>query len=238
MEIYNRSRCTYGSPRVHAELARLGVHCGRKRVARLMRAQALVGVHARKRYRRAKPGVTVHAPDLVRRNFNPAAQDQLWAADVTQFRTGEGWLYLATVIDLWSRRVVGWSTGTTPNSELVSAALVLAATRRRSRKRVVHHSDRGAAYTSISFSQRIVELELEQSFGRVGDCYDNAVAESFFATLKRELAWIHQTKTWATRADLAEALGDYIEDFYNPTRIQRRLGHLSPIEFESTTVAS
>jgi hypothetical protein len=117
----------------------------------------------------------VYAPDLVRRNFNPAGPDQLWAADVTQFRTGQGWLYLATVIDLWSRRVIGWSTGTTPNAELVSAALVLAATRRQPRKGVVHHSDRGAAYTSISFSQRVIELELDQSFGRVGDCYDKAM---------------------------------------------------------------
>jgi putative transposase len=201
-----------------------------------MRAQALVGAHTRKRWRRSKPG-TAHAPDLVRRNFNPAGQDQLWAADVTQFRTGEGWLYLATVIDLWSRRVVGWSTGTTPNSDLVSQALVVAATGRHPSRRVVHHSDRGAAYTSISFSQRVIDLELDQSFGRVGDCYDNAVAESFFATLKRELAWIHHSKTWATRAQLAEALSDYIDDFYNPQRIQRRLTYRSPIDFENTVAS-
>ena len=236
-EVYDRSRRTYGAPRVHAELARLGVRCGRKRVARLMRAQGLVGVHARKRWRRAKPGPAVHAPDLVRRNFNPAGPDRFWAADVTQFRTSEGWLYLATVIDLWSRRIVGWSTGRTPNSELVSQALVLAATRRRPRKKVVHHSDRGAAYTSISFSQRIVELELDQSFGRTGDCYDNAVAESFFATLKRELAWIHKIKTWPTRAELTDALLDYIEDFYNPQRIQQRLGYQSPLHFEKTVAS-
>lgn len=235
-EIYTRSRCTYGAPRVHAELARLGMRHSRKRVARLMRAQALVGVHARKKWRRSKPG-GVHAPDLVRRDFNPAGQDQLWAADVTQFRTGEGWLYLATVIDLWSRRVVGWSTGVTPNSDLVSKALVLAATRRQPRKRVVHHSDRGAAYTSISFSQRVIELELDQSFGRTGDCYDNAVAESFFATLKRELEWIHHRKTWPTRVELTGALFDYIDDFYNPQRIQQRLTYRSPIDFENTVAS-
>jgi putative transposase len=171
-EIYTRSRRTYGSPRVHAELARQGVRCSRKRVARLMKSRALVGVHARRRWRRAKPGVGVFAPDLVRRNFNPAGQDQPWAADVTQFRTGEGWLHLAIVMDLWSRRVIGWSTGTAPNAELVSHALVLAAMRRHPRKRVVHHSHRGAAYTSIAFSQRVVELELDQSLGRTGDCYD------------------------------------------------------------------
>lgn len=237
-EIYTRSRCTYGAPRVHAELAHLGVRCGRKRVARLMRAEALVGVHARKRWRRARPGkFGIYAPDLVRRNFNPTARDQLWAADVTQFHTNEGWLYLATVIDLWSRRVIGWSTGSTPNSDLVSSALVLAATRRRPAKRVVHHSDRGAAYTSIAFSQRIVELELDQSFGRTGDCYDNAAAESFFATLKRELEWIHQRKNWPTRAALTDALLDYIEDFYNPQRIQHRLGYQSPIQFENTVAS-
>jgi putative transposase len=237
-DIYTRSRCTYGAPRVHAELAGLGVRCGRKRVARLMRSQALVGAHARKRWRRARPGQAgVYAPDLVRRNFNPTGRDQLGAADVTQFRTGEGWLYLATVVDLWSRRVIGWSTGTSAASELVSNALVLAATRRQPRKRVVHHSDRGAAYTSIAFSQRIVELELDQSFGRVGDCYDNAAVESFFATLKRELDWIHQRKTWPTRAALIEALLDYIEDFYNPQRIQKRLGYQSPINFENTVAS-
>jgi putative transposase len=136
-----------------------------------MKSQALVGVHARRRWRRAKP-VGVFAPDLVRRNLNPAGPDQLWAADVTQFRTGQGWLHLATVVELWSKRVVGWATGATPNAELVSHAFVLAATRRQRRKRVVHHPDRGAAYTSIAFSQRVVELELDQSLGRTGDCYD------------------------------------------------------------------
>jgi transposase InsO family protein len=152
-----------------------------------MRAQALVGVHARKRWRRSKPGGGVQAPDLVRRNFNPAGPDQLWAADVTQFRTGQGWLHLATVMDLWSRRVIGWSTGTSPDSELVSRALVMAAVRRQPRTRVVHHSDRGAAYTSISFSQRVIELELDQSFGRTGDCYDKAMVS--YCTPLRWLGW-------------------------------------------------
>src|SRR4029450_2958311 len=137
---------TYGAPRVHAELARLGRRCGRKRVARLMRSQQLVGVHARRRWRRGRPDAAA-APDLVQRNFNPAGPDRLWAADVTQFRTGEGWLHLAAVIDLWSRRVVGWAMGTTANAELVSDALVMAFQRRRPHRRVVHHSDRGAAYT-------------------------------------------------------------------------------------------
>lgn len=216
---------------MHGELARLGVRCGRKRVARLMRESGLVGVHARRRWRTARSGA-VRAPDLVQRNFDPAGPDQLWAADVTQFRTGEGWLYLAAVIDLWSRRAIGWSTGNSATTELVSQALVMAATRRAPRRRAIHHSDRGAAYTSLAFSQRITELELHQSLGKTGDCYDNAAAEAFFATLKRELAWIHHTERWRTRDQLRAALFDYIEDFYNPQRIQQRLGHQSPVDFE------
>jgi putative transposase len=235
-EIHTRSRCTYGAPRVHAELGRLGRRCGRKRVARLMRGQRLVGVHARRRWRRGRPD-TASAPDLVRRDFNPAGPDRLWAADVTQFRTGEGWLHLAAVIDLWSRRVVGWAMDITVNADLVTDALVMAFNRRRPDRRVVHHSDRGAVYTSLAFSRRVAELELDQSFGSTGDCYDNAAVESFFATLKRELAWIHATKTWPTRVGLRSALFDYIEGFYNPQRIQQRLGHRSPINFEQDSAA-
>jgi len=136
------------------------------------------------------------------------------------------------VIDLWSRRVVGWSMGPTPNSDLVTDALMMAFSRRRPDRRVVHHSDRGAAYTSLAFSRRVAELELDQSFGSTGDCYDNAVVEAFWATLKRELAWIHQTNTWATTAALRSALFDYIGTFYNPQRTQQRLRFHSPNEYE------
>jgi putative transposase len=236
VEVHQRSRCTYGAPRVHAELRRLEWRCARKRVARLMRASGLVGVHARRRWRNGRPDVAP-AADLVNRDFTPRGPDQVWAADITQFRTAEGWLYLAAVIDLWSRRVVGWSMSTSPNSELVSDALLMAFERRRPDRRVVHHSDRGAAYTSFAFSRRVVELELDQSFGSTGDCYDNAAVESFWATLKRELAWIHATKTWTTRAELRSALFDYIEGFYNPQRIQQRLGHRSPVDYEQHSVA-
>jgi putative transposase len=135
----------------------------------------------------------------------------------------------AAVIDLWSRRVIGWSTGNSATTELVSQALVMAAPQGPAR-RAIHHSDRGAAYTSLAFSQRITELELHQSFGKTGDCY--AAAEAFFATLKRELAWTCHTERWRTRDQLRSALSGYIEDFYNPERIQRRLGHRSPIDFE------
>jgi putative transposase len=235
-EIHERSRCTYGAPRVHAELARIGRRCGRKRVARLMRAHGLVGVHARRRWRRGRLDVAA-APDLVARNFNPKGPDRLWAADVTQFRTDEGWLHLAAVIDLWSRRVVGWAMDHTVTAALVSDALVMAFERRRPDRRVVHHSDRGAVYTSLAFSRRVAELELAQSFGSTGDCYDNAAVESFFATLKRELAWIHATKHWSTREELRTALFDYIEGFYNPERIQQRLGHRSPVNYEQDSAA-
>jgi transposase InsO family protein len=222
---------------VHAELTHAGWRCGRKRVARLMRTQHLVGAHTRRRWRTARPGVVVAAADLVRRNFDPIGPDVLWAADVTQIRTGEGWLYLAAVLDLWSRRVVGWAMGNAVNAELVGDALLMAFERRRPDRRVVHHSDRGAVYTSLAFSTRLVELELDQSFSAVGSCYDNAAVESFFATLKRELAWIHQRTTWSTRTALRTALFDYIEGFYNPERIQQRLDHRSPIDFENHAVA-
>jgi putative transposase len=235
-EVHERSRRTYGAPRVHAELRRHDHRCSRKRVARLMRVEGLVGVHARRRWRRGRPDVAP-APDLVNRDFTPSGPDQVWAADVTQFRTHEGWLHLAAVIDLWSRRVVGWSMSNSPNSELVTDALLMAFQRRRPDRRVVHHSDRGAAYTSLAFSQRVRELEVDQSFGSTGDCYDNAAVEAFWATLKRELGWIHNTTTWPNRAELRSALFDYIEGFYNPKRIQRRLGHQSPADYEQHTAA-
>jgi putative transposase len=235
-EVHERSRRTYGAPRVHAQLRRLDQRCSRKRVARLMRAHGMVGVHARRAWRRGRPEVA-SAPDLVNRDFAPSGPDQVWAADVAQFRTHEGWLHLAAVIDLWSRRVVGWSMSNSPNSELVTDALLMAFQRRRPDRRVVHHSDRGAAYTSLAFSQRVTELELDQSFGSTGDCYDNAAVEAFWATLKRELGWIHNTTTWPNRADLRSALFDYIEGFYNPKRIQYRLGHQSPADYEQHTAA-
>jgi putative transposase len=236
LAIHERSRRTYGAPRVHAELRRLDQRCSRKRVARLMRTSGLVGVHARRRRRRGRPDVAP-APDLVNRDFTPSGPDQVWAADVTQFRTHEGWLHLAAVIDLWSRRIVGWSMSASPNSELVTDALLMAFQRRRPDRRVVHHSDRGAAYTSLAFSQRVRDLELDQSFGSTGDCYDNAAVEAFWATLKRELGWIHNMTTWPNRAELRSALFDYIEGFYNPNRIQRRLGHQSPADYEQHSAA-
>jgi transposase InsO family protein len=236
-QVHERSRRTYGSPRIHAELRRLDQRCSRKRIARLMRISGLVGVHARRRWRRGRPDVAP-APDLVNRRFDPVGVDRVWAADVTQFRTGEGWLYLAGVIDLYSRRIVGWSMSARPDTDLVTDALIMAFQRRRPDRRVVHHSDRGAIYTSLAFGHRLADYGLAQSFGSTGDCYDNAAVEAFWATLKRELSWIHQRSTWATRDQLRGALFDYIEAFYNPERIQRRLDHHSPTNYEKlTTVA-
>jgi putative transposase len=194
-------------------------------------------VHARRRWRRGRPD-TAPAPDLVNRRFDPPGPDRLWAADVTQFRTGQGWLYLAGVIDLYSRRVVGWAMSDRPDTDLVTDALMMAFQRRRPDRRVVHHSDRGAVYTSLAFSHRLTERGLDQSFGSTGDAYDNAAAEAFWATLKRELAWIHQRTTWSTRTELRTAVFDYIEAFYNPERIQRRLGHHKPAAYEKTTAVA
>lgn len=235
-EVHSRSRRTYGAPRVHAELGRLGQHTARKRVARLMREQGLVGAHSRRKWRTGKPN-TAWAPDLLERDFNPAGRDLVWAADVTQFRTEEGWLHLAGVIDLYSRRVIGWAMGNTPDADLVIDAMVMAFERRRPDQRVIHHADRGAAYTSMAFGQQLERLGIVASFGSTGDAYDNAAVEATWSVLKRELAWIHGQHTWRTRDLLRSAIFDYIEGFYNTTRIKQRLGYRSPAEFEQQASA-
>jgi hypothetical protein len=235
-EIHTRSRTTYGSPRVHAELRRLDQRCSRKRVARLMAARGLVGAHARRKWRRGQPDVAP-APDLVNRDFTATKPDEIWAADVTQFWTQEGWLYFAGVIDLYSRRVVGWAMSSSPDADLVIDALLMGFERRRPDEKLIHHSDRGAIYTSLAFGNRAAELGVTRSFGSTGDCYDNAAVESLWATLKRDLNWIYGKKTWQSRDLLRSAIFDYIEGFYNPQRIQKRLGYRSPADFESAAVA-
>ena len=235
-EIHQRSRTTYGAPRIHAELRRLDQRCGKKRVARLMAAGGLVGAHARRKWRRGRPDVAP-APDLVNREFTASRPDEIWAADVTQFWTTEGWLYFAGVIDLYSRRVVGWSMSNSPDADLVIDALLMGFQRRRPDQKLIHHSDRGAVYTSLAFGNRAAELGITRSFGSTGDCYDNAAVESLWATLKRDLNWIYGRKTWTSRDLLRSAIFDYIEGFYNPERIQKRLGYRSPADFESASVA-
>lgn len=235
-EIHQRSRTTYGAPRIHAELRRLDQRCGKKRVARLMAANGLVGAHARRKWRRGRPDVAP-APDLVNREFTASRPDEIWAADVTQFWTTEGWLYFAGVIDLYSRRVVGWALSNSPDADLVIDALLMGFQRRRPDEKLIHHSDRGAVYTSLAFGSRAAELGVTRSFGSTGDCYDNAAVESLWATLKRDLNWIYGRRTWTSRDLLRSAVFDYIEGFYNPERIQKRLGYRSPADFESASVA-
>jgi len=170
-DIHTRSRTTYGAPRIHAELRRIRQCCSRKRVARIMRERGIVGLHARRRWRHGRPDVAP-APDLVGRNFSPSRRDAVWGADVTQFRTMEGWLYFAGVIDLYSRRVIGWAMSGSPDAGLVIDALLMAFERRRPDEQVIHHSDRGGIYTSLSFGQRANELGIARSFGSTGDCFD------------------------------------------------------------------
>ena len=228
--IHHRSRRTYGAPRVHAELRAQGVRCGRKRVARLMGRAGLAGAH-RRRYRsttRQDP-TAVAAPDLVQRDFTASRPDQLWVADMTYVTTGEGWLYLATVLDVWSRRVVGWAMGDRSRAALVVDALNMAVGNQCPGMGVVHHSDRGAQYTSLAFSQRCRDAGIAPSMGSVGDAYDNALAEAFFATLETELL---MRQSFATRQAARLALFDFIEGFYNSHRRHSALGYLSPAEFE------
>lgn len=235
-EIHTRSRTTYGSPRIHAELRRLNERCSKKRVARLMASNGLVGAHVEGKWRRGRPDVAP-APDLVNRDFSATRPDEIWAADVTQFWTSEGWLYFAGVIDLYSRRVVGWSMSSSPDADLVTCALLMGFQRRRPDEKLIHHSDRGAVYTSLAFGNRAAELGVTRSFGSTGDCYDNAAVESLWATLKRDLNWIYGKQTWRSRSLLRSAIFDYVEGFYNPERIQKRLGYRSPADFESASVA-
>lgn len=228
--IHEDSRGTYGIPRVHAELRFGGIRCSRKRVARLMRAAGLEGVHRRRfvrttvRDRDAAP-----APDLVNRDFRADRPDRLWVADITYLPTWQGFLYLAAVVDVFSRAVVGWAMAGHLRTELILDAVDMATARRRPSDGVVHHSDRGTQYTSIAFGLRCREAGIVQSMGSTGDAYDNALAESFFATLETELI---DRSSWRTRADARLAVFDYIEAFYNPRRRHSSLGQLSPAEFE------
>lgn len=226
--VHARSRGTYGSPRVHAELREAGP-VGRKRVARLMRQAGLVGCRPRGFRRTTIADPTVQAADLVQRAFRPGDLDRLWVSDITYVRTDEGWLYLAAILDAHSRRVVGWSLADHLRTELALAALDMALTRRRPAPGLVHHSDRGTQYLAHAYTARLTEQHVRQSVGCPGTCWDNAVPESFFATLKTEL--LHR-QTWATRQQARTAIFEYIEGFYNRQRRHSTLGYLSPAEFE------
>jgi len=234
-EIHAESGKTYGSPRVHAEL-RLedDIRVGKKRVERLMRRAGLSGMVRRRRGKTtvSVPGIRT-APDLVERDFNPAAVNRLWAADITYIRTWEGWLYLASVMDCYSRRIVGWALADHLRAELVVDALEMAVARRRPDAGLVHHSDQGSQYTSLIFTRRCRAVGIDVSMGSRGDCFDNAVLESFHASLKKDV--IHR-QSWPTKAEARTAVFDYIEVFYNRRRRHSTLGMLSPLEFENGTL--
>jgi putative transposase len=230
-QIHSANRGVYGAPRVHAELRLAhGIRVGRKRVERLMRRVGLSGLIPRRRGRTTirVPGVRV-ADDLVQRQFRPTAPNVLWVADITYLRSGEGWLYLCAVQDAFSRRIVGWSMADHMRSDLVVDALQMAIARRQPEAGLIHHSDQGSQFVSLAFGQAAGKAGIARSMGSRGDCFDNAVAESFFATLKKEL--IHR-RSWPEREELRREVFDYIEIFYNASRRHSTLGMLSPARYE------
>jgi putative transposase len=227
----------YGAPRIHAELSDAhAIRVGRKRVARLMRRLGIEGVAAQRRPRNRPCGMEAPAaPDLVKRDFTATAPNQLWVADITYVPTWEGWLFLAVVIDAFSRRCVGWSMRNDLRAELVVDALGMAITRRKPADGVVHHSDRGSQYASLAFGATLRDSGVLASMGSRGDAYDNAAAESFMATIKKELIY---RKTFKTRNAARLAIFDYIERFYNPLRRHSTLGQKSPIDYEMAAAAA
>ena len=230
---YERSDETYGAPRIHRELRAAGTRVSKKRVARVMRADGLV---ARLPSRKVRTTDSAHAhpvaPNLLARQFdvNGVAVNCIWVSDITYVPTREGWLYLATVLDLASRRVVGWAMRETLEAELALSALRMAVGARRPAPGLVHHSDRGAQYASAEYRALLAAHRIQASMSRKGDCWDNAVAESFFATLKVELIDRHR---WPTRAAARQAIFRYIETWYNPRRRHSTLGYLSPVHYEA-----
>jgi putative transposase len=234
--VHASSRETYGSPRVHAELRAGGEKHGRKRVARLMRAAGLVGASRRragvtttKRDKEARP-----APDLVDRGFTATAPNQLWVADITFVPTATGFLYLAVVLDACSRKIVGWAMANQLRAELVLDAMEMAIGQRRPGD-VIHHSDQGSQYTSLAFGKRCKEAGVRPSMGSVGDAYDNAMCESFFATLECELL---ERRRFASQAEAGMACFSFIEGWYNPVRLHSSLGYRSPMAYEEAMEAA
>ena len=227
--IHADSRATYGAPRIHAELVDEGVQVGRKRIERLMKATGIAGVSRRKAARTTFRDERVRpACDLVDRNFYADAPDQLWVADITYIPTWAGFLYLAVVLDAFSRRIVGWAMGHSLKAQLVLDALNMALTQRRPAD-VIHHSDQGSQYTSVAFGFRCKEAGVRPSMGSVGDAYDNAMCESFFATLECELL---DRRKFQTKAAARMAIFQFIEGWYNPGRRHSALGYQSPVNYE------
>lgn len=230
-EIHEKSKGTYGAPRIHAELADVDdLHVGRKRVARLMRAAGLQGVSRRKapHTTQRQPGARP-APDLVQRDFTAEAPNRLWVADITYIATRTGWLYLAVVVDAWSRKVVGWAMSTHLQTALVMDALRMAIQQRHPED-VIHHSDQGSQYTALAFGQRCHQAGVRPSMGSVGDCFDNALCESFFATLECELL---DRSTFHNQPEARQAVFAFIEGWYNPQRRHSAIDYLSPNRYEA-----
>jgi putative transposase len=227
---HRRSRRTYGSPRVHRDLKARGIHVGKKRVERLMRQEGLV---AKRRRRFRKTTDSKHpfpiAPNILERKFEAKLPNETWVTDVTYVWTLEGWLYLAVILDLCSRRVVGWAGSANNDRALALEALNAAVADRKPSPGLLHHSDRGSPYASDDYRQNLVTHGFVASMSRKGDCWDNAVAESFFATIKGELI---DHEVYATRAAAKASIADYIDNFYNTERRHSSTGYVSPIEFE------
>ena len=228
--VFQISRRTYGSPRIHAYLRRQGYFCGRNRVARLMQKHKIVARKAHRRHpvtTRQNP-LAKNAPNLLNQEFSALLPNQKWVSDITYIDTAEGWLYLASILDLYSRRVVGWAMSEQMDASLVENALQMALFTRQPSAGFLHHSDRGSQYTSEDYRNQLAALQSQVSMSRTGNCYDNAVMESFFATLKVECASIQ----FPSKAEARTTIFEYIEGWYNRQRIHSSLDYLSPKEFE------
>ena len=229
-DAYHENRGVYGIPRIHVELKEQGIHCGRKRIARLMRERNL---SARRKRRKAQKTDSNHsspiAPNLLERDFTADAPNKKWMTDMTFIATSEGWLYLAGVIDAYSRRLVGWAMGSEHDAELVKQALHMALVVRQPGAGLVHHSDRGSEYASKSYQEMLHQHNIQISMSKKGDCYDNAMIESFWGTLKEECFGL---EIFLTRKEAKTAIFEYIEVFYNRKRKHSSLGYLSPVDYE------
>ena len=228
--IFKAKRQVYGSPRIHRELRALGKRCSRKRVARLMRRLGL-RARCRRKYKVTTQRNAAHevAPNLLQQNFQATHPNAKWVADISYIRTQAGWLYLAVVLDLYSRRVVGWAMGPRLTQALALDALRMALRRCQPPTGLIHHSDRGSQYTSTAYLLLLKSWDIRISMSSIGNCYDNAPAESFFGTLKNE--WVHH-QHYATRAEAKTSIFDYIEVFYNRQRRHSSLDYVSPVDFE------
>jgi putative transposase len=227
---HEAGRGNYGSPRVHRELRAKGRRVARKRVERLMREHGIVA-RRRRRFRKTTDSNHLHpiAPNVLARDFDVELPNTAWVTDVTFVWTQEGWLYLAAILDLYSRRVVGWAASANNDRALALSALDRASAARRPAAGLLHHSDRGSVYASADYGDALTKLKAVKSMSRKGDCWDNAVAESFFATIKGELL---DHETYLTRHAAIAAIADYVDTFYNARRRHSALGYVSPIEFE------